>query len=65
MKTITFDDLVTLAREKLSGARVVETGNGEIAILTNLQQEVYSGANDTWYTDPHLVPFRDVVGGEL
>ncbi len=61
---MTFDDLMKWALEKLPGARVVEMGNGEIAILTNLSEEVYSGANDTWTTNPDLVPFSEVLRGE-
>ena len=61
---MTFDDLMKWALEKLPGARVVEMGNGEIAILTNLHEEVWSGTNDTWATNPDLVQFSDVGGGE-
>ena len=61
---MTFDDLMKWALDKLPGARVVEMGNGEIAILTNLCEEVYSGVNDTWTTNPDLVHRFDVEGGE-
>lgn len=60
---MTFDDLMEWALDKLPGARMVEMGNGEIAILTNLREEVYSGANDTWSTNPDLVHCIDVDGG--
>ena len=63
---MTFDDLMKWALDKLPGARLVEMGNGEIAILTNLSEEVYSGTNDTWFANPpDLIPFSEVLGGEL